>query len=428
MKQIPFNHLDLTIYEDTLENGLQVYIIPKQNCNNARATFVTRYGSNQSEFVPKGKEEMIRVPDGVAHFLEHKLFEQKDGVDPFSFFDANGSDCNASTNPWQTNYWFAGTQAFEQNLTFLLDFVQEPYFTKKNVEKEKGIIVQEIEMYMDNPYRIGFEKSNFNLLQVHPLRISTAGTKESVEAITKEDLYTCYETFYHPSNMALVITGNVDPEKTIRLIQKNQSQKKFSEAEAIVLKTYEEPDAVYKEEEIIEMNVTIPKIFMNYKLNKSNMKEVDSTLIPLYISIYMDLKLGATSMFLENLKKDKIITEDIYFDLSDIDTHILLSVEGETEKKDIFMDLVEQEIRNTKTSETEFIRKKKTILSSCIFMSDSIHRMNDRMVNDFVKYKRVRSDIYDQYQNLNYADFRKVVDALDFQHKSILIINPRTSN
>lgn len=92
------------------------------------------------------------------------------------------------------------------------------------------------------------------------------------------------------------------------------------------------------------------------------------------------------------------------------------------------MDLVEQEIRNTKTSETEFIRKKKTILSSCIFMSDSIHRMNDRMVNDFVKYKRVRSDIYDQYQNLNYADFRKVVDALDFQHKSILIINPRTSN
>ena len=427
MKQIPFNHLDLTIYEETLKNGLHVYIVPKNNCNHARATFVTRYGSNQSEFIPYGKKEMIRVPDGVAHFLEHKLFEQKDGVDPFSFFDANGSECNASTNPWQTNYWFAGTHAFEENLNFLLDFVQEPYFTKKNVEKEKGIIVQEIEMYMDNPYRVGFEKSNFNVLQVHPLRISTGGTKESVEAITKEDLYTCYETFYHPSNMALVITGNVNPEKTIEIIKKNQSKKKFAEPEPVQIQSYEEPDSVFKEEEIIEMNVTIPKIFMNYKINKSRISGVENSFIPLYLSIYMDLKIGSTSLFLEELKKEQIITEDIYFDFSDIDTHLILSIEGETEKKDIFIERVQREILNTKTSEAEFIRKKKTILSSCIFMSDSVNRMNDRMVIDFVRYKKVRNDLYDQYQSLNYTDFRKVVDALDFQNRSILVINPKTS-
>ncbi len=427
MKKKPFNHLDLTIYEETLDNGLQVYIIPKKNCNNARATFVTRYGSNESEFIPKGKTEMIHVPDGIAHFLEHKLFEQKDGVDPFSFYDESGSECNASTNPWQTNYWFAGTDKFEKNLNFLLDFVQEPYFTKENVEKEKGIIVQELEMYMDQPYRVGFEKSNFNLLQVHPLRIATGGTKESVESITKEDLYTCYETFYHPSNMALVITGNVDPEKMIELIKNNQKKKQFSKIEPITVKEYQEPDAVAKELEEIEMNITIPKVFMNYKVNITNIQDVDKTLIPLYVSIYLDLKLGNTSQFLEELKKEEIVTDDIYFDFADIQTHLLISIENDTEKKDELIERVDQELKNKKTMEAEFIRKKKTILSSCVFMSDHIDRLNNRLVSDFVKYKRVRNDIYDQYQTLNYQDFRKVIDSLNFDYKSILIIHPKTS-
>ncbi len=425
MKKIPFEHLDLTIYEETLENGLQVYIVPKENCNNARATLVTKYGSNVSEFVPIGKTEMIRVPDGVAHFLEHKLFEQEDGVDPFSFFDESGSECNASTNPWQTNYWFSGTQDFEKNLTFLLDFVQAPYFTKKNVEKEKGIIVQEIEMYMDDPYRVGFEKSNLNLLQVHPLRISTGGTKESVESITEEDLYTCYETFYHPSNMALVITGNVNPETTMELVRQNQGRKQFPKPEPIQIRAYQEPDFVNKEYESIAMNVTIPKIFINYKLNKKEMMDIPETLLPLYISIYLDIKLSSTSTFLEQLKKDKIVTDDVYFDFSDIESHILLSIEGETEKQDELISCIDLELKNTKTTEVDFIRKKKTILSSCIFMSDSVDLLNNRLVSDFVRYGHVRSDLYDEYQSLNYSDFRKVVDAFHFDHRSVLVIHSK---
>ncbi len=428
MNKIPYNHLDLNIYEEVLDNGLHVYIVPKENCNNARATFVTRYGSNQSEFIPKGGKEMIRVPDGVAHFLEHKLFEQKDGVDPFSFFDESGSECNASTNPWQTSYWFAGPQNFEKNLEFLLDFVQDPYFTKKNVEKEKGIIVQELEMYMDDPYRVGFEKSNFNTLQIHPLRIRTGGSKESVESIMKEDLYTCYETFYHPSNMALVITGNVNPQSIIELVQKNQAKKEFSTPEPIIIKEYNEPDEVFKELETVEMRVTIPKIFINYKINISELKDIPAPLIPTYVSIYLDLKFGTTSIFTEQLKQEQIVAEDLYCDFSNIDTHIIISIEGETEKKDVFIQKVDEEIKNTDTCEADFIRKKKTILSSCIFMSDHIGRLNHRIVNDFVKYGKVRNDLYGEYQSLNYADFRKVVDHFSFEHKSIFIINPKSTS
>lgn len=425
MNKIPFYHLDLTIYEEVLNNGLHVYIIPKNNCNNARATFVTRYGSNQSEFIPKGQNQMIRVPDGVAHFLEHKLFEQKDGIDPFSFFDESGSECNASTNPWQTNYWFSGPHNFEKNLEFLLDFVQDPYFTKKNVEKEKGIIIQELQMYLDDPYRVGFEKSNYNTLQVHPLRISTGGTKESVNSITKEDLYTCYETFYHPSNMALVITGNVNPESVMKLVKQNQSQKKFSKSEPIVVQEYQEPDAVTKEYEEIEMNVTIPKIFINYKINISGIKDILPSLIPTYLSIYLDAKFGVTSLFSECLKNDKIVAEDLYCDFYNIDTHMVISIEGETEQKDELIQRVQKEIQTKNISEEEFNRKKKTILSSCIFMSDNIFRLNSRIVSDFVKYGKVRNNLYEEFQSLNYDDFKKIVEHFNFDHCSILVVKPR---
>lgn len=428
MKAIVMKHLDLTVYTETLKNGLQIYVVPKNNCNNIQATFTTKYGSNQSEFVPLGQTEMIQVPDGVAHFLEHKLFEQEDGTDPFDFFDSNGSECNASTNPWKTQYWFSGTQAFEQNMNFLLDFVQKPYFTKKSVQKEKGIIQQEITMYQDDPYRIGFEKSNYNTFIEHPIRIPTGGTKESVDAITKEDLYTCYYTFYHPSNMIVVVTGNVDAEKTIALITKNQSQKEFKPAEKIVVKEYNEPDEVRTEKEIIEMNVTIPKIFRNYKLNVEHITLSVPRFLPLYLSIFVDLKIGSTSSFIEKLKQEEIIHDDLYFGTTQTRQHILLTVEGETEKIEELITAIDHELENKKISEADFNRKKKTILSSCIFMSDNIYRMNNRIVSDLIKDGEVHYDVYEDYKGLNFDDFKRVIDEITWDHKNVVVIQPKASS
>ena len=129
MNKVEVNNLDLTLYSEKLENGLSIFIVPKKNCNNIYVTFTTNYGSVQNEFVPNGKNEMIKVPEGVAHFLEHKLFEQEDGVDPFTFFGKNGASANASTSSYKTTYLFEGTTNFKENLEYLLDFVQSPYFT-----------------------------------------------------------------------------------------------------------------------------------------------------------------------------------------------------------------------------------------------------------------------------------------------------------
>jgi len=150
MKTIEFDQIQETLYYEKLENGLTVYILPKTGFNKTFATFTTNYGSIDDQFKPLNKDEYIRVPDGIAHFLEHKMFEKKEG-DVFQQFSKQGASANAFTSFTRTAYLFSSTSEVEKNLITLMNMVQEPYFTEKSVEKEKGIIGQEIRMYDDNP-------------------------------------------------------------------------------------------------------------------------------------------------------------------------------------------------------------------------------------------------------------------------------------
>lgn len=197
-----------------LKSGLDLYILPKSGYNQQFAIYATRYGSNDSQFVPLGKREPIAVPDGIAHFLEHKLFEEVEG-NVFEEFSKLGAQPNAFTSYNMTAYHFTSTGNFYESLDVLMGFVGRPYFTDENVEKEKGIIAQEIRMFEDNPYwrvRLNLLKGMYH---DYPVRKDIGGTVESVYQIDKETLYECYRTFYHPSNMVLFIAGDVDPKKII---------------------------------------------------------------------------------------------------------------------------------------------------------------------------------------------------------------------
>src|SRR6476620_4505251 len=198
MEKIEFNQIQEEIYHEKLENGLEVFILPKKGFNKTYATFTTKYGSIDNHFMPLEKSAFLKVPDGIAHFLEHKLFEKEDG-DVFQQFSKQGASANAFTSFTRTAYLFSCTSNVEQNLNTLLHFVQEHYFSEKTVEKEKGIIGQEIQMYQDNPdWRLYFGLID-SLFVKHPIKIDIAGTIESISKITKDLLYECYETFYHPS-------------------------------------------------------------------------------------------------------------------------------------------------------------------------------------------------------------------------------------
>ncbi|OJG51713.1 M16 family peptidase [Enterococcus hirae] len=211
---------------------MTVYLLPKNDYHKTYGLFSTNYGSIDNEFIPYGSDKKIKVPDGIAHFLEHKLFEKEDG-DVFQLFGQQGASANAFTSFTKTSYLFSTTDQVEKNLTTLLDFVQAPYFTEETVNKEKGIIGQEIQMYEDDPnWRMFFGILN-NLYPEHPLHIDIAGTVESIEAITADDLYTCYRTFYQPSNMVLFVVGKLEPEKLMELIRTNQNAKDFPPAQKI---------------------------------------------------------------------------------------------------------------------------------------------------------------------------------------------------
>ena len=184
----------------------------------------------------------------------------------------------------------------------MLDFVQSPYFTDENVKKEKGIIEQELKMYQDDPNFHASEVLVYNSFVEHPIKISVGGTVDSIYKITKEDLYKCYNTFYHPTNMFICVTGNVNPREIIKTIKENQKKKHFDEAKKIKIKEYNEPNNVEKEEETINMNVTIPRVLISYKLNIEN-TGLNSKTISNYIAFYSNLKMGPVSLLNEKLKR-----------------------------------------------------------------------------------------------------------------------------
>ena len=424
MKKTNIDKLKLELYQEKLDNGLEIYIIPKNNCNNIYATISTKYGSNIDEFVPIKSKKMKKFPLGIAHFLEHKMFEMEDGTDPFEIYSNNGADANANTSNYKTTYLFSGPQYFKENLNYLLDYVQTPYFTDKNVEKEKGIIIQEIKMYQDDPYTVLYEKAIYNSFIKHPIKMPVIGDIENVKSITKEDLYECYNTFYNPGNMFVVITGNVDPEETIELIKQNQEKKQFEKEEEIKIKTYEEPDKVDKKSEIIKMDINLPKLALSYKINYKNMNlNLRDALA--YISIIFDINLGATSIINEELKDENIITSNIDFTFMYTDTHILVTIFGETDKIEKLSSKLENQINNLELTEEEFDRKKQNIASSYIFMSDNIFSMNEKVMNNIIKYNEIKIDDIKYTKRLDYKKAKQIIKDLDLKNKSIVIIEPK---
>jgi predicted Zn-dependent peptidase len=427
MKKTEIKGLDLTLVEEKLKNGLTVYLIRKENTESIYATFTTKFGGRDICFKPDGKKDFVTVPNGVAHFLEHKMFETENGSDILSLFSNNGVSSNAATSMYKTSYYFDGSSLFEKNLNLLLDFVQSPYFTDSNVEKEKHIIEQEIDMYADNPYRVSFDRLMENIFVNDSSRIPTIGTKESVRSITKEDLYLCYHEFYHPSNMFLVITGNIDIDETLRIIHENQDKKDFSSIHTSVLKETLEPIHVFKEYDTLKMNITVPKLTLGYKFD---LKDLSSKLgLPIrdirrYLSIYAHLKFGNVSSFLENARKDNVIASLIDYGTYETDDKILLILEVDSKCEKEFISRVENELEEKQIDSYLFELKKKNMIASAIYMSENIYSMSQKVVGDIIDFNVVETDVLDHFKSLNYDDFMRVVHLLDFTHHSYVIVNP----
>ncbi|MBO1204779.1 insulinase family protein [Staphylococcus nepalensis] len=309
MQSTYYEQIDETVYEAELNNGLKMFIIPKKDFQKTFVTYTTQFGSLDRKFKPHESDDYVTVPDGVAHFLEHKLFENEE-EDLFTAFAEDNAQVNAFTSFDRTSYLFSATDHIESNIKRLLTMVETPYFTKDTVDKEKGIIAEEIKMYQEQP---GY-KLMFNTLKAmydsHPIRTDIAGSVESIYEITKEDLYLCYETFYHPSNMVLFVVGDVDVEHIYNVVVDHEAQRDKINHPQIVRDPLIEQDNVNETAVSETMKLQSPRIMLGFK-NKPLLDVPDELFVKkdLEMSLFFEMLFGEETDFYQSLLNDELIDE-----------------------------------------------------------------------------------------------------------------------
>lgn len=430
MNKIPLEKTGIDVCYEKLDSGLELYIVKKEGVKQTYVTLTTKFGSEVQEFVPRGEHQMKKVPLGVAHFLEHQMFQMEDGTDPMELFSNSGSDANAFTSTEQTTYLFSGVNDTLENLGYLIHYVSSPYFTDDSVEKEKGIIIEELKMYADDPYQMLYQKTLFNTLKNSPARYPTIGTIADIKKTTKEDLMTCYNTFYHPSNMFLIVVGNADPLEVIRVARKSDfnEQHKHDSQEKIKIKEVKEPSKVFKEYEKIAMNVQIPKISINYKLSIGQFTKEERRKLQAYLSILFQAKFGNTSLFVSKLQEEKVILETISIDHFLVGDYLIYSFMVDTKEYEEFITRFEEEMKNLTITEEDFRRKQKVMISSYIYTCDSIQGISRKINNSVIHYQTIFDNEYTFRQGLTLYELNEMVKKLSFKNKSIVIIDTKTDS
>jgi len=400
MKTIEFKQLDEVLYYKKLENGLDVYILPKKGFSKTYVTFTTKYGSIDRTFVPIGETEAVTVPDGIAHFLEHKMFEKEDG-DVFQKFSEVGAQANAFTSFTRTSYLFSATDHIYRSTSTLLDFVQEPYFTPETVEKEKGIIGQEITMYDDQPdWRLYFGAIE-NMYETHPVKIDIAGTIESIDGITADHLYMCYNTFYHPSNMLLFVVGAVDPIEMMAYVEANQANKTFKEATEIDRQFEEEKTEVAVAEKTLEMDVQKPKVNVGLKSKKVDLQGSDMLKHELALQIGLECVYGRASDFYTDVYEKGLIDETYSFEFSLEKGFGFALIGSDTSDPDLLAKRIKEQLAVAETGE--------------LFTEEAVERIKRKKIGFFLRALNSLEFIANQFTRyrFNEMDLFEVVPTLE---------------
>lgn len=428
MKKISNDILKEEYYTVELDNGLHVYLYPKPQFHRTYGIFSTKFGSCDMEFYDQ--DQLIHTPAGVAHFLEHKMFECSDGNDASDLFSIIGGETNAYTTYDKTAYLVTCTDNNNQNIETLLDFVQSPYFTKDNVDKEKGIIEQEIRMYLDNPSTSVYIKLLDNMYHHNHVKYDIGGTIDSIKDITEDTLYQCYNKFYHPSNMVLAIIGNFDLDETYELIKNNQQNKQYVKQELPVRHYYIEDAKTRIKESTSYMDITTPKVGCGLKLsvqgidNKTNYK--NGILLDMICDIFFD----ESSDFYHRLMKKGIINNsfvyETYYELTY--AHIIFNVD--TDKVEEFQKEIKDELLKIKTfnlDETTFNRHKKVLIANAIARFNYL----ESIVNFMIDLDSLGLELFETInikKNIQLDDFKKIQEQFNEESITFHTIYPKKSS
>lgn len=324
MEKCSFARVGETMYHEKLENGLHVFVFPKPEFQKSYAFFATNYGGMDMRFCLNG--EWHNTPAGVAHYLEHKMFDTEEG-NALQDLAANGASPNAFTSDDITGYYFDSTEKFEENLRILLSFVSVPWFTQESVDKERGIIGQEIGMIEDDPEWKCFINLMAALYRNHPIRVSVAGSVESIAKITPETLYACHKAFYDPANMVLCVAGPMDPEHICAVAREILPK----EAGPIAAKDYGEKEEPRAARSLIEerMEVSAPIFHLGYK-GDAPRKGEDRLRQELVAELALEILLGSSSPLYARLYREGLINQEFGYGYEDSFGCAFMAANGES--------------------------------------------------------------------------------------------------
>lgn len=401
-------------------SGCTICLYPMEGYSGAYALFGTNYGSVDTTFKTNQDKDFVTVPEGIAHYLEHKLFEN-DECDAFELYAKTGANANAFTSFDKTAYLFSCSQKFEENLEILLNFVQEPYFTDETVQKEQGIIGQEIKMYLDDPgWRV-----MFNGLQAiyhnNPVRIDIAGTVESIAKIDKDLLYRCYNTFYNLNNMVLSIAGNFDVDKTLEICDRLLKPSEDHGLEKIVP---EEPYEVREKRTVQKLSCSLPLFNIFFKMQPRNGKENVRDYIQ--YNIMLELCLGKTSRFYNEYYEQGLINDTFNVGVFNGRGFFTAMADGESRDPDKVLEAVKSELyrlRKDGLSKEEFENIKKKTYGELLTMFNNVESMATNLLSAEMDGVSVYETV-EAAANTAFEDIVKKLEEFDIENSAISIVEP----
>lgn len=412
------------LYVEKLENGLTVMIMPKKNIQKKYMIWATNFGSIDNKFIAPNDKKETNIPDGVAHFLEHKMFEQQNGTNSLDTLTALGVNANAYTTIDHTCYLFECTDNFYPAMDELMDYVQNPYFTDQNVEKEKGIIGQEIQMYDDYPSWAVYMNAMKCMYKNNPIIIDIAGSIESISKIDKEVLYKCYNTFYHPSNMVMCFAGDFEPEALIEEVKKRL---KPTEKHGEIKRIYpEEPEQIVKKENTQNMEVSMPIFVIGIKDVIDNKNCTSSSIVKKHIAIeiLLNMLIGKSSKLYKELYEAELITGEPYLDYEFSKQYAHVSITGQSNDPKKVLEKFETEIKKMKENDIDlahFQRVKNMIYGNYVKEYDDVAEICRMFVGDYMK--GINSFEYiEEYEQVTPEYTKQVLEEVFKEDKTVLSI------
>ena len=423
MKKIKLENTNEVLYYDKLDNGLEVYMLPNNNVNKFYLTLNTRFGSINTKFKYDNKE--YDMPKGIAHYLEHLSFNMENGS-VFDNYSKIGSSINAFTTYDITSYNVTSNNRFKENLEYLLEYVYTPYFTKELFQSEKGVIEEEVKMYKDDPGMTIVNGTLNNVFVNDERKYLVGGTVKDVKSIKLEDVITCYNAYYNPKNMFLIITGNFNPNEALAITSEQMNKLNINNDFNVKDIYPKEPEKVNKKEEIIKMNVDKPKVSIGIKIPKNNFKnlKLDNYLLKIYISSILDINFGNTSLLLEELQKGSIV-DDLDYTVIESNDYFIVLILSSTYYPEYFKDKIIEKFNSLNIEDSDLKRVAKVNISNYILLFDSVVAVNNYIMDEVMDNNEVNTGFMNIMRNLNIDTCKKILTKLNNYDYTICKIMPK---